>query len=307
MKFITKKVINNKEYYYLQYKKYSKCIGAYITEDIKQEMISFFSDIALKEYELLSKDIKKQFSKKDLMEVEKMHYLYICISQSEFFKEEYDKFREIFAIEFTFNSNRSEGSKTTKKDIKNYMFSKKRKIVTKTNQEIYNSSSALEYSFFHVSRLNTMSIKYIHKLLLLNLDAVQIIGVWKKENNVAPGNNATTDCLLVQKEMLDLLKWLNSMNKKSIYPPLLALEFYYRFEKIHPFSDGNGRMGRILLNAILVKYSYCPVIFFTENHESHCDAISKAISGRTSKLNMHFVEQMQKTVLVLQMVLPITI
>jgi len=75
----------------------------------------------------------------------------------------------------------------------------------------------------------------------------------------------------------------------------LALEFYWKFEAIHPFEDGNGRVGRILLNRILLEQGYSPVIFFSENHLAHCNAVSKARKKRMLSLAKHFIESVKKT------------
>ena len=56
----------------------------------------------------------------------------------------------------------------------------------------------------------------------------------------------------------ELIGWYAKYSKK--YPPLLlASVIHNQFEKIHPFQDGNGRVGRLLLNYILLKLNYPPV------------------------------------------------
>ena len=59
----------------------------------------------------------------------------------------------------------------------------------------------------------------------------------------------------VPKEMGYLLSWY-SKNKKKLHPLILAAYFHSAFETIHPFVDGNGRVGRLLMNLILYKNKY---------------------------------------------------
>ena len=75
---------------------------------------------------------------------------------------------------------------------------------------------------------------------------------------------------------LDLLtKWYDA-NKKKLHPFTLAVIFHHKFEKIHPFMDGNGRTGRILMNFILMKNNYPPVIIQKKNRSEFLDALSTA-------------------------------
>ncbi len=59
----------------------------------------------------------------------------------------------------------------------------------------------------------------------------------------------------VPKEMASLLRWYSS-NKNKLHPLILAAYFHSAFETIHPFVDGNGRVGRLLLNFILHKNKF---------------------------------------------------
>lgn len=145
-------------------------------------------------------------------------------------------------------------------------------------------------------RWNQLTIRKIHKELLKDIDITA--GKYKTLPNIAPGTDKkavqTTPPEDVSKEMKELMAWFNKY-KGKVYPPLHALEFHWRFEKIHPFSDGNGRVGRILLNAHLLEYGFMPVIFFSNNHQSYCNAIARAIGGYQKKLGIFFGEQYKKT------------
>ena len=67
-------------------------------------------------------------------------------------------------------------------------------------------------------------------------------------------------------KMHDLLKWYHEKKQREeTNAILMAAEFHYRFVRIHPFDDGNGRMARMLMNFILMQYGYPPVIIRTED------------------------------------------
>ena len=70
--------------------------------------------------------------------------------------------------------------------------------------------------------------------------------------------------------MHELLDWYHDKKKREeTNPLLLAAEFHYRFVRIHPFDDGNGRMARMLMNFILMQYGYPPVIIRTEDKQNY--------------------------------------
>ncbi len=71
-------------------------------------------------------------------------------------------------------------------------------------------------------------------------------------------------------KMHDLIEWFRKeKDKPEVNPIVLAALFHYRFIRIHPFDDGNGRVARILMNFILMQFGYPPVIIKTEDKENY--------------------------------------
>lgn len=74
----------------------------------------------------------------------------------------------------------------------------------------------------------------------------------------------------VNAKMTDLIDWYHEKEKKAtINPIIFATEFHYKFIRIHPFDDGNGRIARILMNFILMKHGYHPAIIKKETKEEY--------------------------------------
>jgi len=83
--------------------------------------------------------------------------------------------------------------------------------------------------------------------------------------------------------MHDLISWYRQKeNDPDSHPLLLAAEFHYKFIRIHPFDDGNGRTARILMNFILMKYGYPPVIIKTEDKSNYIAALQQSDAGMIS-------------------------
>ncbi|WP_395052245.1 Fic family protein [Flavobacterium sp.] len=81
-------------------------------------------------------------------------------------------------------------------------------------------------------------------------------------------------------KMYDLLNWYKEKTKdKEVNPLLVAAEFHYKFIRIHPFDDGNGRTARILMNFILMQFGFPPVIIKTEDKANYFAALQLADAG----------------------------
>jgi Fic family protein len=81
-------------------------------------------------------------------------------------------------------------------------------------------------------------------------------------------------------KMHDLIEWFRTrQNESDLSPVLVAAEFHYRFIRIHPFDDGNGRLARILMNLILMQYGFPPVIIKTEDKAAYYSALQQADAG----------------------------
>jgi Fic family protein len=68
---------------------------------------------------------------------------------------------------------------------------------------------------------------------------------------------ATTPAWLTGKEMQELVEWTqHAITEKKIHTLVIIANFIVEFLKIHPFQDGNGRMGRILTNLLMLQHGY---------------------------------------------------
>ncbi|MEI6598493.1 MAG: Fic family protein [bacterium] len=79
---------------------------------------------------------------------------------------------------------------------------------------------------------------------------------------------------LVKKEMDDVLHWLNGeIEKGETHPLILIANFIFEFLAIHPFTDGNGRLSRVLTNLLLLQsgYEYTPYVSLEEIIEKRKD------------------------------------
>ena len=81
--------------------------------------------------------------------------------------------------------------------------------------------------------------------------------------------------------MSDLVSWYVEKVEENYKPILLATEFHYKFIRIHPFDDGNGRTARILMNFILMKFGFPPVIVREDQKEAYLSTLEQADADNT--------------------------
>lgn len=169
-------------------------------------------------------------------------------------------------IDLTFNSNHMEGSKLTH-DQTRYMFETNTIGITK---EVVNVDDVVETAnhFKCIDRMieeanDILSEKFLKELQLVLKNGTSdsrkdwfAVGDYKRNVNEV-GGNATTAPENVSKEMKALLFAYNQKKQVTLED---LLEFHVRFECIHPFQDGNGRIGRLIMFKECLKHNIVPFI-----------------------------------------------
>lgn len=94
----------------------------------------------------------------------------------------------------------------------------------------------------------------------------------------------------VEPRMQSLIAWLQEEEEKGERHPIeLACRFHLEFVTIHPFDDGNGRMGRILMNLILMRMGLAPAIILREEKEEYLRTLIIAQDGGALEPLLDFV------------------
>ncbi len=80
----------------------------------------------------------------------------------------------------------------------------------------------------------------------------------------------------VKAAMSDLIDWYREMESTEEHPIVIAATFHYRFVRIHPFDDGNGRMARLLMNMILIRHGYTVALIRLESRDDYLNHLERA-------------------------------
>ena len=236
-----------------------------ITKDIlKKEKKAFVLDVNKNAVDFLAKQIEKKYvihyplNREAIHSLEEMNLKYREIKHT-VSKNDWEDIKKRFVANFVFESNALEGNSLTLKNFSEIVF--ENKISSSADlREVYDAKNSYRVFSKLLTAKKEMSESFIldlHKQIVKNIDART---GYKKLPNIILGRKIS---LVQPKDVPDeirkLLQWYNS-NKDRIYPLELAFRFHHRFERVHPFADGNGRVGRMLLNYILIKHRYYPVI-----------------------------------------------
>ncbi len=257
--------------------KIRKLLGLDLSEEILKERIEKAKQLILEEinkYKIIKDPLHDKISKEELDFIKKLqaeaNLKIIHLSETE-----WKKFSEIFS----YNTNAIEGSDLTMKETKT-VIEKGAWPIEKSKEDIAEALGVNE------------AIKYIRKIKEhISLDLIKEIHhiVFKNSKNFAGGFRKLGQEVVVRTGsgiivhegapssrvitlLNELIKWYNK--HKTEYPAiLLAAVVHNQFENIHPFADGNGRVGRILLNNILLKKGLPPVNIDLKNQREYYETL----------------------------------
>ena len=99
-----------------------------------------------------------------------------------------------------------------------------------------------------------------------------------------PGGMTPVSFPLVPAALSDWVEAVNTLEGRTHAFPEELAALHCRFEQIHPFLDGNGRTGRLLLNLILVRHGYPPAIIYKRDRRTYLGALSRADDGDHGRL-----------------------
>lgn len=170
------------------------------------------------------------------------------------------KVAKAFDIEYTFESNKIEGNTLTLQETA-IVIEKGLTIGGKTlneHLEAINHTHAIDFIKSIAGRaepINERLINEIHALILKGIDDKNA-GVYRTIPVMISGaKHLPPQPYKVPELMQGLIHWYNE-NKEKLHPITLSAEMHERLVTIHPYTDGNGRTSRLLMNLILLQHGY---------------------------------------------------
>ncbi|MDP3956339.1 MAG: Fic family protein [bacterium] len=182
-----------------------------------------------------------------------------------------------FILKLTYHSNSIEGSTLTEPDTAAILFDNvalPNKSLTE-QIEAKNHQTALVYLFDHISKKEKIDETLILKLHSILMNGVRSdAGVYRNHSvRIIGVNLATANYMSVPKLIQEVIARIALKTQDTI---AVSARAHSVFEQIHPFGDGNGRVGRLLMNAMLLSANFAPAIIRQEQKQLYYTYLYKA-------------------------------
>lgn len=206
-----------------------------------------------------------------------------------------DAFLEKVKVDFTYNSNKIEGVTLTYGQTIKLL----RDFVTPQNAapgellDLINHQKVLDNVFknYQTENFSVDNIKALHKELMKDLaqwtdDSLYGPGRYKLFENVTVRGNGKIHTYLLPAEVPNAMDELvNEINSRLAnvdvlsvdrHPIVIATYFHQQFlNRIHPFNDGNGRIGRLFTNLIILKLGYPPIFIKEIDRKEYLECLKR--------------------------------
>ena len=190
------------------------------------------------------------------------------------------KIRDKFILDLTYHSNAIEGSRMTRKETE--MAFEGKRVRGKELFEVLeaiNHKNALEFLLDNIQpnlRIDQKYILKLHEIVMYNFSN-KLPGKYRTGYvNLTNTEKTLPSAQDVPLRMGKLIKNINNYGRDSIEK---IAHDHYEFEAIHPFFDGNGRVGRLIMITQLLSKGFAPAIIQIDDRYKYYMALGKADSG----------------------------
>lgn len=185
--------------------------------------------------------------------------------------------KDQFVLSLTYNSNTIEGSTLSENETAAIIFQNKtfpsKSMVE--HLEAKNHQTALEYLFSYLIDKDLINEKLVLKLHEILMNSIHSdAGFYRRHAvRIVGANVPTANYVKVPYLMEELAKDMNKKSKEIIGH---VVTIHSKFEQIHPFGDGNGRVGRLLINAMLLKENIAPAVIKQKEKRKYYSCLNTA-------------------------------
>ena len=273
--------------------KIRKLLGTDLNKGVLEERIKKAEQLIKEEiekYQIIQDPLEKELTKEEIAFVERLqkenNFQIYHLSEKQW---------ELFSKIFTYNTNSIEGSELTNTEV-NQIIEKDKWPKEKSKEDIaetYGLNDTIKFIRQTKEHLSLNLLKEIHKTVFKN--SKTFAGEFRQKGQevvVMSSSGKIVHEGAPQSRVISLLdnlvKWYEE--HKSKYPPIVLVAVVHnQFENIHPFADGNGRVGRIILNNILIKHNLSPINIELRNRLEYYNTLQEYEKNKNIRPTIEFL------------------
>ena len=276
-------------------KRFEKSLGPVDSprEDLEHKK-EFYTDLL--ELKSVLHRVYLEAKEKEFKYLPKFYAIYLSLIRnfydrflSDFYPSELEKYKDNQRVKYIHHTTALEGNTLTLREaamvLEDGIAPKGKRL--REIHEVENFKHLVRFIRYYKGDITISMIMKVHELVQRNIDDEQAGNFRRIEVGVVGSTFTPPPAIFIKDELKDLIKWYKD-NSDHLHPFELAGLFHYRFVQIHPFVDGNGRVAREMLNFILERNGYPPLIFEVTDREDYLKRLQKADDGNPGP----FLEQM---------------
>jgi Fic family protein len=306
-KFLEKckiKTINGKKYYYIDNKflyfdgvyKHAKHQEIYIGSiDDSKEELSFKIDLA--QFKRILKTIKfhydmskRHYTCSGLKEKEQKRLIFLRWAYSsylyQFSQSDLDRYEKSVYTQYVHGTTSVEGNTYTLRET-DLTLNEGLTVSGKEKREFFEIENYNKLQTYLKSqdkiKFDESFVKKIHSIIMSNIDDDSAGEYRKIDVGIRGANFEPVQAILVPDEMKHLFEWFEDEIETTHFLEIIA-KFHQKFEEIHPFKDGNGRVGRELIRVWLAIHGLPTIFIDKKNREEYLKCLDKGNSGNHTLL-----------------------
>jgi Fic family protein len=190
-------------------------------------------------------------------------------------KNELDAYEQNFEIHYVQGTTSIEGNTLTlgqTNDLLLYGIIPKNKSLREIN-EVQNFKNVKKYRDSYKGNVNIRFIKSLHALTMQNIDNVSAGNFRRTEVEITGCEAPICASIGIESRLNEIIDYYYKRIKEGYHPFEEAVMFHYFFEITHPFSDGNGRVGREIFNYMLSRTKYPKLLFLGKDRIEYIEAL----------------------------------
>jgi fido (protein-threonine AMPylation protein) len=291
---IKERTVKGKKYLYItatssykgERRRFEKSLGRKDSDPRELERKKeFYSDLL--ELKAVLHKVHMEAKLKDFKYLPKFYSIYLSMIRnfysrylSELYPSELEKFIDNQRVKYIHHTTALEGNTLTLREaalvIEDGIAPKGKKL--REIHEVENYKKVLRFLRSYKGDISLKMIRKLHSLIQRDIDDEQAGNFRRIEVGVVGSKFTPPPAIFVENELRSLIEWYEE-NPFDLHTFELAGIFHYRFAQVHPFVDGNGRVGRELMNFILERNGYPPLILEVSDREEYLKRLQKADEG----------------------------